>query len=345
MPQQPYSGPDAYANQTDSRQGGGYPGQYARTAPSDNVPVYSRSQVLAWQRKQMDMLQQSLEQAQAKARRRSHRTAAITALIGLAVGLLVALGLARFVFGLGSVKLDPVAPTLSESQLSEVVGTYSYDGENHDITARDAILGTQALSFSLNADGTYDAPSSDMVLSYARNQILAKLVADAGIEVSDEEVSSYMQQLVGTTDLAQAAAYLHMDADQAAEALKAACATAKLKQTVCGSGVEAISAPAWPEDGNTELGHPEYADYIISLLGTNWDATTMSWANTDNPYYAALKDAVFAQGSASYDAAMLAYDVAVQQAGGAAADSSAAWTDYVNEYLDKAAVAIYTLRA
>lgn len=342
---QPYPGPNAYANQADPRQRGGRPGQYAQAAPGDDAPVYSRAQVLAWQRKQMDMLQQSLEQAQARARKRSHRTAAITALIGLAVGLLVALGLARFVFGLGSVRLDPIAPTLSEAELSEVVGAYSYDGESFDITARDAITGTQALSYSLNADGTYDAPSSDMVLSYARNQVLAKLVADAGISVSDEEVTAYMQQLLGTTDLTQAAALLHMDADQASDALTAACGVSKLKQTVCPAGVEAIPAPSWPEDGNTELGHPEYADYIISLLGADWDAVTMSWANTDNPYYAALKDAVFAQGSASYEAAMLAYDVAVQQAGGAAADSSVAWTDYVNEYLDKAAIAVYTLRA
>ena len=42
---------------------------------------------------------------------------------------------------------------------------------------------------------------------------------------------------------------------------------------------------------------------------------------------------------------MLAYNVAYQQAGGTASDSSAAWTDYVNTYLDKAAIVIYTLRA
>ncbi len=326
--------PQAYQAQ------GGY-----RYPAQDDAPVYSRSQVLAWQQQQMAMLQRSLEDAQAKARKKSHGTAAVTALIGLAVGLLAALVLARFVLGWGTVQLEPVAGTLADTELSEVVGTYSYDGETYDITAQQAIESTQALSYSLNDDGTYDAPSSDMVLAYARNQVLSQLATEAGITASADEVSAYMQQLAGTNDIAQAAAYLRMDADQAQAALQQACTISKLKDTVCATGSEAVAAPAWPEDGDTEVGHPEYADYIIGLLGTNWDATTQSWANTDNPYYAALKDAVFAQGSASYNAAMLAYNVALEQAGGVAADSSAAWTDYVNQALDKAAIVIYTLRA
>ena len=317
-------------------------GQYQQ---ADNVPVYSRAQVVAWQQQQMAMLQKGIDDVQEQARAKSHRTAAVTALIGLAVGVLAAIILARFVFGWGTTKLDPVAPTLADTELSCVVGTYTYNGESFDITAREAIEGTQALSYSLNADGTYDAPSSDMVLAYARNQVLAQIAADAGIMASADEVNAYMQQLVGTTDITQAAAYLHMDADQAQAALQQACTISKLKDSVCPASAQTLQEPAWPADGNTELGHPEYADYIIGLLGANWDATTQSWANTDNVYYAVLKDQVFAQGSASYNAAMLAYNVAYQQAGGTASDSSAAWTDYVNTYLDKAAIVIYTLRA
>ena len=100
-------------------------------------------------------------------------------------------------------------------------------------------------------------------------------------------------------------------------------------------------------DGHSYEGLEAATGYgsVDGLLGANWDATTQSWANTDTAYYAVLKDQVFAQGSASYNAAMLAYNVAYQQAGGTAGDSSAAWTDYVNTYLDKAAIVIYTLRA
>ena len=128
--------------------------------------------------------QKGIDDVQQQARAKSHRTAAVTALIGLAVGVLAAVVLARFVFGWGTTKLDSVAPTLADTELSCVVGTYTYNGETFDITAREAIEGTQSLSYSLNADGTYDAPSSDMVLAYARNQVLAQIAADAGITAS-----------------------------------------------------------------------------------------------------------------------------------------------------------------
>ena len=339
-----YQDGNPYGNQQNPQ------GQYQQTPQgqyqqADNVPVYSRAQVVAWQQQQMAMLQKGIDDVQQQARAKSHRTAAVTALIGLVVGVLAAIVLARFVFGWGTTKLDPVAPALADTELSCVVGTYTYNGETFDITAREAIEGTQSLSYSLNADGTYDAPSSDMVLAYARNQVLAQIAADAGITASADEVNAYMQQLVGTTDITQAAAYLHMDVDQAQTALQQACAISKLKDSVCPASAQTLQEPVWPSDGNTELGHPEYADYIIGLLGANWDATTQSWANTDNDYYAVLKDQVFAQGSASYNAAMLAYNVAYQQAGGTAGDSSAAWTAYVNTYLDTAAIVIYTLRA
>lgn len=348
--QQGQYGQNPYAGQQQAQQAQPGQGQVRQRRPSqaDNTPVYSKAQVLAWQQNQMAMLQNAMDEAQANARSKGHRVAALTAVIGLVLGVLVALLLSRFVFGGGTAtELTVVSGTLSESGLSQVVGTYAYDGTTYEITAREAILGTQSLSASQNADGTYDTPSSDMILSYARNQILAKAASDAGITASADEVSTYMQNLLGTTDISTAAAYLNMDTDQAQSAIEAACAVSKLKDSVTAGATStaSISEPTWPEDGDVDLGHAEYADYIINLLGSNWDATTGTWANTDNPYYEALKDQVFGVGSASYNAASLAYGVAVQQAQSSDTDAASVWTDYVNQYLDKAAITINTLRA
>ncbi len=342
-PPQGYSNPNEAAGQAAPRQARPSRGSGA----PDNVPVYTKAQVLAWQQKQMDMLQAAMDEAKANARSRGHVTAAVTAVIGVVLGVLVALLLSRFVFAEAGASLNPVSPTLAESELTQVVGTYVYDGTTYEITAREAILGTQSLSASQNADGSYDTPSSDMVLSYARNQILAKVVSEQGITVSSDEVSAYMQNTLGTTDLSTAAAYLNMDADQAQSALQAACAVSKLKDSVCAGATSSasIAEPSLPEDGDRDLGHSEYADYIIALLGSHWDATTGSWADTDNPYYTALQGQVFGVGSATYNAAYLAYSVAVQQADASSSSASTVWTDYVNQYLDKAAITISTLRA
>ncbi len=344
MPQYPNTPQQGNANSY-AQAGAARPAR--RSSTPDNVPVYTKAQVLAWQQKQMDMLQAAMDEAKDNARARGHRTAALTAVIGVVLGVLVALLLSRFVFSGTGTALNPVSPTLAESELSLVVGTYVYDGQTYEITAEQAITGTQSLSASLNADGSYDAPSSDMVLSYARNQILASIVSEQGISVSSDEVSAYMQTTLGTTDLSTAAAYLHMDADQAQSALEAACAVSKLKDSVCAGATSSASVaePSYPEDGDRDLGHSEYADYIIALLGSHWDASTGSWADTDNAYYTALQGQVFGVGSASYNAAYLAYSVAVQQADSSSGSVSAVWTDYVNQYLDKAAITISTLRA
>lgn len=271
----------------------------------------------------------------------------LVGVLAILVGLLIGF-LATFLFMNGrSGAPQPVAATLTESQLdSTVVGTYRYDGETYAITAREALLGSTSLENAANGDGTYDAPSADMVLAYARNQILAQLVADNGITVTSEEVAAYAEQTVGTSDMAAVAAYVGMDEDQALQAMTEAAAVAKLRASVAGSSSTAAPVPPTaPADGNTEVGTAEYADYIIALLGSNWDADLGTWANTDNAYYTALQNMVFAPGSASYEAAEAAYAVAYAQWQAASGDQGEAWLDYVNAYLDAGAISIATLRA
>lgn len=265
----------------------------------------------------------------------------LAVVLGAVVGCVIAMSVVSGRWNLPT----PLAATLTEDQLdSTKVGSYRYDGATYDITAREAILGTESLSYARNADGSYDTPSADMVLSYARNAILRKLVSKAGITVTDAEVSAYAEQTMGTSDFTTIAALNNMDQDQAREAMTLAASVSKLRQSVEGTSVSTVEAPALPEDGNTEVGTQEYADYIIGLLGSHWDAANLTWADTDNAYYRALQNQVFAPGSASYEAARVAYSVALSESGSASGGSSS-WVDYVNEYLDEASIIIATLRA
>lgn len=264
----------------------------------------------------------------------------------LLVGLLVGF-LATYLFLNGRTSAPvPVASTLSESQLDTVVGTYRYGDETYRITARDAILGTTSLESVMNDDGTYDAPTSDMILSYARNRILALMVEEQGITVSDEEVAAYALDTVGTSDMSLVADYFGMDVDQAQSIMAEAAAVRKLRESMTSTpSVSKPQEPTPPADGNTEVGTADYADYIIGLLGSHWDASTGTWADTDNAYYAALQNMQFAPGLANYEAAEAAYGVAYQEYAASAQEASQAWTDYVNRYLDQGSISIATLRS
>lgn len=260
---------------------------------------------------------------------------------GLLVGALVAL----LVFNGKFHPPAPIASTLAEAQLDTAVGAYSYAGKTYKITARDAIEGSTSLSAVKNPDGSYDAPTADMVLSFARNEILDRLVEDNGVSVSSEEISAYALSMLGTSDMSAIAEMFGMDEAQAQGVVAQAAAVGKLRQQVTGtSGSSAPVPPDAPADGNTEVGTAAYADYIIGLLGANWDSSTNMWANTTNDFYNALQGMVFAPGSANYEAALAAYGVAYAQHL-AVSGQTDAWSDYVNEYLDSGSVVIATLRS
>ncbi len=268
----------------------------------------------------------------------------IFACLGLLVGVAIGIGGMFLLQGGPHSVPAPVAGVLNESQLSTVVGSYRYKGEVFEITARDAILGSGSLSSARRSDGTYETPSTDDIVSYARNSILAQLVRDNGIEVSADEVAQYALNLVGSSDADVVAAYFGMDGTDAQRLLGEAAAVAKLRQSVVEQRGSAPEPPQPPADGATEVGSQAYADYIIGLLGSNWDSSAQTWANTANPYYDALKDEVFAPGSASYDSAQLAYSIAREEYE-KTPSAQQQWAEYLNTYLDEGSIAVGTLRA
>lgn len=337
--QDPYGAPAPYGQGSSA-----YP--YAASSPYGTPSPYAAGQG-PYPAQQAAPARGNARRSQSAPSGRTHRVRSLyIGIIMLLVGLLVGF-LATFLFMNGRTSAPvPVAATLSEGQLDTVVGTYRYGDETYKITAREAILGTVSLESVKNDDGTYDAPTSDMVLSYARNRILALMVEEHGITVSDDEVAQYALDIVGTDDMALVADYFDMEEDQAREIMAEAAAVRKLRESVTSSpSVSAPQEPTPPADGGTEVGNAEYANYIIGLLGSHWDAATGTWADTDNAYYAVLQNMQFAPGLANYEAAEAAYGVAYQEYVASTQDASATWTDFVNQYLDQGSISIATLRS
>mgnify|MGYP000866179533 CR=1 FL=1 len=235
--------------------------------------------------------------------------------------------------------------TLSEDQLDSVMGTYTYKGQVYNITVQDVLDATSSQN-QANADGTYNLPSSDGVLSVARTRILVKAADDQGITVSDDELSQFAQQYTGTSDLDQLASNYGISADKIKQQVSDAAKVSKLRDSVISTTLPDVpAAPTAPSDGNKDATSKDYADYIISLVGSEWDANTGTWAATDGPYATALASYTITSDSASYNAAMAAYAVAAQKYQVAAQQVSQDWTNYVNGLLCNASISVFSLVA
>jgi hypothetical protein len=231
--------------------------------------------------------------------------------------------------------------TITEAELDSSVGSYTYNGSTTQITARDAIEATSSLDAALQDDGTYEMPSADSVLSFARNAILNEEVAAKGITVSDEDMSTYATDALGTDDYASIASTYGMTEDQVKTVVRESAGVKKLyDQIVTTTTGDAPTAPESPAEGEEDTATAAYGEYIVNLLGDNWDSSTNTWANTDNDYYESMKDLSFSADSATYDDALTAYYVAYSLYSQNASAASAEWTDYVNGLLANASITI-----
>ena len=268
----------------------------------------------------------------------------ITGIVCLAIGVV----LGKFVLS-GHNTADPLNKvTLSESELDTVVATYTYGGEKHQVTARDVIEDASSLEAELNEDGTYALPTADNVLAYARNKIIIGEAESRGITVTDEDISAYAMEMLGTDDFAAIASTYGLSEDVAKRMLgESAMMKALRDQILADTATVEMPAnpPAEPEDGNKDATSKEYADYVIALLGDEWDAANNTWARTDGQYYATLQTYPISNEEASYEAAEQAYYVAYMAYANATSNSSQAWTDFVNGLLGSASIEIATLCA
>ena len=265
---------------------------------------------------------------------------AAIAVAALVVGVLVG----HFVFrSSSSVSLDG-ATTCTEDKLDDTIATYTYGGETYKVTSREVITTSSSLDSAKNDDDTYNVPTADDVVSYARNQIVLKAAADEGYSVTDDDVSTYANDTLGTDDYATIGSNYNLDEDTTKTILTDAALMKKLRDAKVTTTIpDAPTAPTAPSDGNTDTASSDYAQYIIALAGDEWDATNNTWASTDGTYYTALSSYSISNDSATYEAAEAAYYVAYSNYQTASSEASTEWTDYVNTLLSNATIQIGSL--
>lgn len=268
---------------------------------------------------------------------------AVAVVIALVVGVL----LGHFVLGGSGLSAAFAGKTsVAEGDLDQVIATYSYKGKTESVTVRDAIESQTSLDAVKDDDGNYTLPNADSALAVARNKILEQVAADEGITVSDDELSSYAEQILGVSDISQIASQYGLSEDQAKEVIRQSAMMYKLKDKVCSSDTPtAPTAPDAPADNDQDSANATYGAYIVGLLGDEWDSANNTWARTDGEYYNALKDESWTPDAATYAQAQMAYSVAYQKYAQASQTTSSEWTNYVNGILTGASIQIATLGA
>lgn len=251
----------------------------------------------------------------------------LIAVVALAVG--VALG-HFFMGGSGSSISLNGRTTLSESELDSAIATYTFDGASHKITARD-VLTFGGTELAANEDGTYSVPGAQSILNYAQTQIMLDDAAKRGITATDDDINEFIASSYGSdVDLETFASSMGMTEDAAREMFEYWVIISKLGEDVAGGTLpEAPVEPTAPEEGEEETPTAEYAEYIIGLVGDEWDADANTWASSDGDYYATLSSYEISNDSATYAAASAAYSVAYtkyQEAYNAAAEEQNAYT-------------------
>ena len=267
--------------------------------------------------------------------------------IGVGALVLFALGLVigRFLLGGGGASGSLNGrTTLSEGELNTPIASYTYNGQTKEVTAREVIENTSGLEASKQSDGTYAVPPADKIIGYVRNALVVAEAQSKDITVTDDEINNYMQTNFKTTDVSQIASAYKLSEDVAKKLINDAVIMKKYRDSVLTTTLpDAPQAPTAPEDGNSETTSQEYAQYIISLAGNEWDANNNTWASQDGDYYKQLASFAISNDSASYAAAQTAYQVAMSKYSAVASKASQEWSQKINEILGKASIAIYSL--
>lgn len=261
-----------------------------------------------------------------------------------AVALALGVAAGHFLLGgAGTISLNG-RTTLSAGELDSTVATYTVDGSTVSVTAREVLEESSGdAELTANEDGTYDVPSASDVLTYAQNQIILADADARGLTATDDEVDEFVSTNLGT-DLATLATSWGIDEDAARSVVADAVTMRKLQDEVATTELpEQPTAPSEPAEGAEDEPTAEYAQYVIGLLGDEWDADANDWARTDGTYYATLSGYEISNDAATYAAASAAYSVAssaYQQAYNQVSEELPAYTDAL---LSKATIQIGSL--
>lgn len=252
--------------------------------------------------------------------------------------------------------------TVAKDGLDEPIAYYDTGGGMTFVTVREVIEADSNLE-SVEGEHGYAVPSADRVLAYVRNKVIAKAADDAKITVTDDELSKYAEKTLGTSDFKTIAESYGMDEEHTKAIILESARTQKLRESVVGTTDEGV-VPELPEepvvDGAENMSEKEldeahkkanakidkkYADYIIALVGDEWDAKKGAWASDDGVFAQALSSYEVTPKGASYDAALTAYYIAYQNWSQSASEEETVWSDYVNDLFDDVTLMMRSLGA
>lgn len=263
----------------------------------------------------------------------------------LVLGLLIG----KFALGGSSAAAGDFAgkTSITEAELDLPIATLTYAGTSEAITAREIILANGSLETAMDEEGNYFLPSADAVLSTARNRIIDREAESRGVAATDEEVAAFAEENLGSSDYTSIAQTYGMDEQSVIEVLHSSATMQKLRAEVVGTTTAVMPEPPaeLAEDADASAPTADYAAYVISLAGDEWDAAKGDWAAPTGPFATALANYEITADGATYEAAQTAYYVAYQLYSEQVSASSQAWSEFVNSLLANAQIEIHTLVA
>lgn len=261
------------------------------------------------------------------------------AIAGTIAGLVVGLAVGKFALGTNLGNVTPTKATQVQStQSSEIIANYTYDGANKTISLGDMIeyLGEASIK---NDDGSYDMPTTEQIVSYARAQIIQDAAKKQGITVSDEDRAKFLKDNYGTDSVEDFATSTNQTTEQATAALDEALIQRNLYAKVAGETPEMPAFPDYPEDNKEDAKTKEYAEYIIKIAGDEYKDG--KWAEDEGDFAKALPE--FDGKTASYKDATAAYQVIYNRASATMDELNAKWLEFENGILKDCAITISTL--
>lgn len=266
--------------------------------------------------------------------------------IALAVIAVVAAAIVGYVIGSGGFgQKGTGSATLTEDQLDTTVAAWTIDGSTHKVSAREAIESQYSLDSVKGDDDAYPAPSAEVILSYARNQVLLAAAEKQGLTIDDSELAAAAEQSLGTSDFETIASQYQVTEEQAQDIVRQQATIQKLYGTIVKNAPTAPTAPEEPADGDSTTATADYAAYILDLAGDEWDEEAGTWADSDGTYATAFSGDDFDGQTATYEQAQKAYAAAYQDYATEASSANQDWTAYVNGLFAKANITLYGLFA
>lgn len=254
--------------------------------------------------------------------------------IGIAAGLVV--GALLGYVNAPDVKTTGLGTTtIAETDTSKQLATYTRDHVTHDVTMADYVSWAQLSS----SNGAYTVPAATDVVSYIQNAIELEEADKAGITVDDSDVDAYITENFGEDQTAASLASTYsMDEATVRSLLSDSVKLSKLRDEKAGTiDVEMPTSPTSPEEGQEDTPTQEYADYVISAAGDEWDSSANDgaggWADESSEMATALADYDITNDSATYDAAQAAYNVLYARYSSAASEVTTKWDEWVNDIL------------